>query len=124
MTQAKPAKSLYEVQKVSVIVKAADVQVRELTVAPGEEVPWHSHTQVTDWCYCLEGVVSAETRHPSDHGRVSARRLFPGQSCRIDPGTEHRITNSGDKACRYLLVQHGQYDFNRIDAGPSGTGSE
>lgn len=51
MTQTKPAKPLYEVQKVSVIVEAADVQVRELTVAPGEEVPWHSHTQVTDWCY-------------------------------------------------------------------------
>ena len=84
MSQAKPAERSYEVQKVTVIAKGADVQVRELTVALGEEVPWHFHTNVTDWC-------------------------------RIDPGTEHRVTNGGDTVCRYLLVQSGQYDFNRIE---------
>lgn len=115
MTQAKPAGRPYEVQKVAVIVKGADVQVRELTVAPGEEVPWHFHTKVTDWCYCLEGVIKAETRQPRTE--ASALRLLPGQSCRIDPGTEHRLTNGGDTVCRYLLVQGGgQYDFNKIEA--------
>ena len=115
MTQENPAGRPYEVQKVSVIVKGADVQVRELTVAPGEEVPWHFHTKVTDWCYCLEGVMKAETRERSAPGVSSAQRLLPGQSCRIDPGTEHRITNGGDMVCRYLLVQGGQYDFNEVE---------
>ena len=117
MAEPKTAQSQpYRVQKVLVIVKGTDVQVRELTVAPGEEVPWHFHTKVTDWCYCLEGVINAETRQPSVPGQASAQRLLPGQSCRIDPGTEHRITNGGDTVCRYLLVQSGEYDFNKIDS--------
>ena len=90
--------------------------MREFTVAPGEEEPWHYHTEVTDWCYCLEGAVLAETRNAS--GAVFSRPLAPGQSCRIEPGTVHRLANGGDKTCRYLLLQAGgQYDFNRMDTG-------
>ncbi len=112
----------YEVQKVSVVVTGSDVQVREFTVAPQEEIPWHYHSLVTDWCYCLEGVVVAEMVDPVTHDKATVR-LAPGQSCRIDPGTVHRLVNGGDALCRYLLVQGGgKYDFNKVE-NPAGTGA-
>jgi quercetin dioxygenase-like cupin family protein len=109
----------YAVQNVATVVAGAGFQVREFTVAPGEEVPWHYHTEVTDWCYCLAGAVLAETRSAS--GAVSSRPLAAGQSCRIEPGTVHRLANGSDRMCRYLLVQAGgKYDFNKIDSGTAG----
>ena len=107
----------YEVEKVALVVEGAGFQVREFTVAPGEEVPWHYHTEVTDWCYCLEGRVAAQTRNRSTPDAVTTLSLAPGQSCRIEAGTVHRLANDGDAVCRYLLVQAGgQYDFNKVDA--------
>lgn len=104
----------YSVQNINVVVASDDVQVREFTVAPGEEIPWHYHTRVTDWCYCLEGVVRAETRQ-TESAAISVQELGPGQSCRIDPGIIHRLTNGGDGTCRYLLVQGGgRYDFHKL----------
>ena len=72
MTQGKGAQP-YRVQKVTLVAADGKVQVREFTVAPGEEVPWHFHTEVTDWCYCLEGVISAETRDRSAADKITAR---------------------------------------------------
>ena len=73
----------YRVQKVALVVADGNLQVREFTVAPGEEVPWHYHTAVTDWCYCLEGVVAAQVREPAGQEEITTLRLAPGQSCRI-----------------------------------------
>lgn len=104
----------YSVQNIRVIVAGSDVQVREFTVAPGEEIPWHYHTRVTDWCYCLEGMVRAETRQ-TEASTVSVQELSPGQSCHIDAGIIHRLTNGGTDTCRYLLVQGGgRYDFHKL----------
>ena len=118
MSHGKPA---YEVQKIMTVVAGAGYQVREFTVAPGEAVPWHYHTEVTDWCYCLEGVVAAETRSRAAPETVTALRLAPGQSCCIEAGKVHRLANGGGAVCRYLLVQAGgQYDFNKVDAAAAG----
>lgn len=104
----------YQVQNVTLVAAGADVQVREFIVAPGEEVPRHYHTAMTDWCYCLEGVVAAEI---AEAGEQEPRRLVlhPGDSCRIDAGLVHRLANGGSGRCRYLLVQAGgKYDFNKV----------
>ena len=114
------AQRRYEVQNVALVVAGAGFQVREFTVAPGEEVPWHYHTEMTDWCYCLEGVVAAHTRDGAEPATVTTARLTPGQSCRIDAGTVHQLANAGDTVCRYLLVQAGgRYDFNKVGATAS-----
>ena len=108
-----PQPAPYAVQQVKLIVKGADVQVREFTVAPGEDIPWHYHTEITDWCYCLDGVVKAEKRNSGDAG-VSIVYLKTGESCRIDAGVVHRLSTGGEGVCRYLLVQAGgRYDFNK-----------
>ena len=111
------SKAPYEVHQITLVASGADVQVREFEVAPGEEVPRHYHTAVTDWCYCLEGLVAAEIEAA---GSTQSRRLVlkPGESCRIDAGLVHRLANGGNGRCRYLLVQAGgQYDFNKVAEG-------
>ena len=105
MSQVQP--QLYQVKQISVIAKGADVLVREYVLGPGEFIPWHHHTQVTDNCYSLEGVVLIETRAPA-----MRRELNPGESATVTPPTAHRVSNSTGKPCRFLLIQGvGKYDF-------------
>ena len=101
--QAQP----YQAKKISVIAKGTDVLVREYVLGPGEFVPWHHHTQVSDHYYGLEGVVLVETRAPD-----ARRELNPGESASVTPPTAHHVSNSSGKPCRFLLIQGvGQYDF-------------
>ena len=111
---SKVSEKPYEVQKITVVAAGPDFQVREFEVAVGEEVPKHYHTAMTDWCYCLEGTVAAELEEP---GSATLQRLVlnVGESCRIDAGIVHRLSNGGSDRCRYLLVQAGgKYDFNKV----------
>lgn len=104
----------YQIQKITLVAAGPDVQVREFAVAPGEEIPRHYHTALTDWCYCLEGVVAAEIQEAND-APPKMLMLKPGESCRIEPGLAHRLSNGGSGTCRYLLVQAGgKYDFNKV----------
>ena len=77
----------------------------------GDAIPWHYHGSVTDWYFCLGGILRIETRVPRDD-----ERLAPGGRYAIAPRTAHRISNGGDDCdCRFLLLQGvGIYDFNRI----------
>ena len=101
--QAQP----YQAKKISVIAKGADVLVREYVLDPGESIPWHHHTQVTDHYYGLEGTVLIETRAPA-----TARELNPGGSASVTPPTAHHVSNTSGTPCRFLLIQGvGQYDF-------------
>lgn len=101
--QAQP----YQVKKVSVIAKGTDVLVREYVLGPGEFVPWHHHTQVSDHYYSLDGVVLIETRAPA-----ARHELNPGESATVTPPTRHHVSNSSAQPCRFLLIQGvGTYDF-------------
>ena len=46
MSQTRPQP--YRVRDIHVVAKGADVLVREYTLDPGEAIPWHRHTQVSD----------------------------------------------------------------------------
>ena len=101
--QAQP----YQAKKISVITKGADVLVREYVLGPGEFVPWHHHTQVTDHYYVLENVVLIETRAPD-----ARRELHPGESATVTPPTAHHVFNPSGAPCRFLLIPGvGKYDF-------------
>lgn len=97
----------YRVKKISVIAKGSDVLVREYLLAPGDSIPWHHHTQVSDHYYSLEGVVLLETRAPD-----ARRELNPGESATVIPPTAHQVSNPSGNPCRFLLIQGvGKYDF-------------
>ena len=97
----------YQAKKISVVAKGADVLVREYVLGPGEFIPWHHHTQVTDHYYSLESVVLIETR-----ARDARRELSPGESATVTPPTAHQVSNPSGEPCRFLLIQGvGKYDF-------------
>lgn len=109
-TQSPTAK--YNVKSIETIVAGSDVRVRLYTLAPEEIIPWHFHSQVQDWYFCLAGQLSVETRSPDNRAVIDI-----GGSTAIPPNTPHRISNGGKIDCRFLLVQGvGQYDFHAIKA--------
>lgn len=100
----------YRVRSIRVVAKGVDVQVREYTLDPGEVIPWHRHSEVSDYYYGLEGVVVIETRDPQTRHEVGT-----GQVATVMPPTVHHVSNSGPKTCRFLLIQGvGKYDFVKV----------
>lgn len=90
-----------------VIAEGADLRVSILTLAAGECVPWHYHSEITDDIVCLEGTTVVETRAPR-----AMHVLEPGQRCTIGPKTAHCVRGKDDGPCRYLVVQGvGVYDW-------------
>lgn len=107
MSRVKPQP--YTVRSIHVVARGADVLVREYTLDPGETIPWHRHSNVSDYYYGLEGRVVIETRDPAAHHELGA-----GQSATVTPPTVHLVSNRTAVPCRFLLIQGvGKYDFIR-----------
>ena len=101
----------YTVKSIEPVALGSDVQVRLFTLAPGETIPWHLHSAVTDWYFVLEGSLSIETRAPSDR-----QLLTVGSRYSIALKTAHVVANRSDADARFLLVQGvGKYDFLGLD---------
>jgi len=54
----------YTIEDRQLIAETADLRVQILTVAEGQEIPWHHHSAVTDSFTCLEGPMVVRTRGP------------------------------------------------------------
>jgi quercetin dioxygenase-like cupin family protein len=101
----------YQVKHVEPIAVGADIQVRVFTLADGDVIPWHYHSESADHYFVLRGQLTIETRSP-DH----RHRLAVGERHKILPGTAHRISNESASECQFLLVQGvGQYDWQKAD---------
>jgi quercetin dioxygenase-like cupin family protein len=103
--------SNYEVKNVEPVVVSNDVQVRVFTLAHGDVIPWHYHSESTDHYFVLRGTLTIETRGPDN------RCVLPvGERYKILPGTTHRISNESASECQFLLVQGvGKHDWHRAD---------
>lgn len=114
MSETKPQP--YMVHAIRVAAKGADVLVREYTLDPGERIPWHSHTEVSDYYYGLEGLVVVETRVPP-----ARHEILAGQSASVAPPTVHQLSNPSRQRCRFLLIQGvGKYDFVKAGSAENG----
>ena len=103
----------YSVKDIEVVAAGSDLRARLYTLAPGDVIPWHYHSAVTDWYFCLAGTLRVETRAPR-----ADERLAVGGRYQVAPHTAHRISNGGGEDCRFLLLQGvGEYDFNKIGDG-------
>ena len=97
----------YTVKNVELVVAGADVQARIFTLAPGEFIPWHYHSESTDHYFVLRGTLSVRTRAPDEE-----RMLAVGNRHQVMPGTAHLISNRGTTDCVFLLLQGvGKYDW-------------
>jgi quercetin dioxygenase-like cupin family protein len=92
------------------IMEGADMRAQILTLAAGQEVPWHYHSTIADVMVCLEGITVVETRAPR-----ATHVLRPGEICTVPPMTAHRVHGLDEEPCRYLILQGvGEYDNHAV----------
>jgi mannose-6-phosphate isomerase-like protein (cupin superfamily) len=108
--------SNFAVSSRKIVAESDDVQVKEFLLVPGEEVPWHHHTEVFDVFYCLAGTLTVERMDVFSGERLPNLVLQIGDSAKVEPGTAHRPFNDTGSQCRFLIVQGvGTYDFLRFE---------
>ena len=61
-------RSDYTIAGRELVAEGADLRVQVLTLAAGQCVPWHYHSEISDSFVCLEGPMVVETR--SEERRV------------------------------------------------------
>ena len=100
----------YTVEAHEVVAETSDLRMIVLTLAPGQEVPWHWHSNVVDNVICLEGPMVVETRAPRERFELRA-----GERCAVPAKRAHRVSGKEGGRCKFAIVQGvGRYDFNLI----------
>lgn len=107
-TQAvKDASHLYEVERRARHCERPGFRITEIQLSPTQTVPWHTHTNVSDTFYVLEGEMRLFVQNPKE-----AIALKPGQSYAVAPGRPHLVTNAGARSMTFLVLQGvGEYDY-------------
>ncbi|MFW5490241.1 MAG: cupin domain-containing protein [Desulfovibrio sp.] len=101
-----------------ILIQTDDVRVVEMTLEPGDTTPWHNHSNVTETLVCLDGELEIELERPT-----GGALLLPGDRTPIEAQRAHRIICTGDKSCRFFLVQGvGPYDFVPVEENESSEG--
>jgi quercetin dioxygenase-like cupin family protein len=70
----------YTIAGCELVAEGADLRVQVLSLAAGQCVPWHYHSEISDSFVCLEGPMMVETRAPRH-----VYRLLPGERCAVQP---------------------------------------
>lgn len=116
--------ALYDVAERETVAEVPGLRVRRLTLAPGESVPWHRHTEITDTFFCMSGPLQVTTRPAAGEGSgvgagaESVHVLQPGETLAVGPGTPHLVTGVDGGGCRFLIVQGvGTYDYVPLEDG-------
>src|SRR5688500_7807832 len=103
----KDASHLYEVERRDRHAERPGFRISELQLSPTQTVPWHTHTNVSDTFYVLEGEMRLFLQNPKE-----AIALKPGQSYAVAPGRPHLVTNAGARSMTFLVLQGvGEYDY-------------
>ena len=100
----------YEIAGHELVAEGADLRVQVLTLAAGQSIPWHYHSEITDQFVCLEGPMVIETRAPR-----AVIELKPGETHVVPAKRAHRVTGKDMGQCKFGILQGiGRYDFNPI----------
>ena len=98
-------------RKLDVVHERDGVKVTQIILEPGEEIPWHRHTEVTDTFYAVTGPLTIETRDPEGTAELQAGDVF---QTRV--GQPHRVSNGAGHTVQFLLIQGGgAFDFVPVD---------
>jgi quercetin dioxygenase-like cupin family protein len=95
----------YTIANRELVAEGADLRVQVLSLAAGQCVPWHYHSEISDSFVSLAGPMVVETRAPRH-----VYRLVPGERCAIPPKTAHYVHGEGDghassSSCRAWRVR-------------------
>jgi quercetin dioxygenase-like cupin family protein len=101
---------MYPLEKRELVAEAPGLRMQILTLAEGQEVPWHWHSEVTDTFWCMDGPMVIESRAPA-----TVTVLQPGQMHAVPPATAHRVTGQDGGRARFAILQGvGTYDFRPV----------
>jgi quercetin dioxygenase-like cupin family protein len=101
------ASGLYEVERRARHLERPGFRISELQLSPTQTVPWHSHTEISDTFYVLEGEMRLFVQNPKED-----MRLKPGDSYAVAAGRPHLVTNAGETSLTFLVLQGvGTYDY-------------
>jgi quercetin dioxygenase-like cupin family protein len=108
--QSTPKRPSYEVAGYEMWAETPDLRMVVLTLAAGQEVPWHWHSNVSDTFFCMQGPMVIETRAPRE-----IIELKPGETHVIPSKRAHRVTGKDMGPCKFGILQGiGRYDFNPV----------
>jgi quercetin dioxygenase-like cupin family protein len=97
----------YQIAGRETVAEGVDLRVTVLTLAAGECIPWHYHSEIADTMVCLEGPMVVETRAPRN-----TYELVHGGRCHVPPMTAHYVHGKAGGPCKFMIVQGvGVYDF-------------
>jgi len=100
----------YEVAEYETLAETPELRMVVLTLAQGQEVPWHWHSNVIDRFFCMHGPMVIETRAPRE-----IFELNPGETCAVSAKRAHRVTGKNGGPCKFGVLQGiGIYDFNPV----------
>jgi quercetin dioxygenase-like cupin family protein len=110
MNQPQPVKdasSLYDVERRAVHAARPGFRITELQLSAKQKVPWHTHTNVSDTFYVLEGHMRLFLQNPKEEVN-----LRPGEVYVVKPTRPHLVTNGATTSLTFLVLQGvGAYDF-------------
>jgi quercetin dioxygenase-like cupin family protein len=103
----------YTITQTVVVAETAELRVIDLTLAPGECVPWHLHPDNDDLFICLRGGFEIREVLGGDAERVTVLRALERHN--VEARVPHTAVNVSDAECQFLIVQGpGRYDFKRL----------
>jgi quercetin dioxygenase-like cupin family protein len=103
----KDASGLYEVERRAYHAARPGFRIAELQISPTQKVPWHSHSNVRDTFYVLEGKIRIYLQNPKEDVVLS-----PGETFSVAPRRPHLVANAGERSATFLVLQGiGEYDF-------------
>jgi quercetin dioxygenase-like cupin family protein len=107
MEGTKNSSHLLDVEKQAHHASRPGFRIAEIIITPTQKVPWHYHSNVQDTFYVLEGQLRLFLRDPKEEVR-----LAPGETYSVQPRRPHLVTNDGETAATFLVLQGiGEYDF-------------
>jgi quercetin dioxygenase-like cupin family protein len=95
-----PAGPPYRIKSSLVIAQTDQLRVVDLTLAPGESVPWHRHPDSDDYIICLRGQLEVREGEPD-----CVTALQPLDRHVVAKGRPHATLNRSEQDCQFLIVQ-------------------
>jgi quercetin dioxygenase-like cupin family protein len=100
----------YEIAGYEILAETPELRMVVLTLARGQEVPWHWHSNVVDRFFCMQGPMVVETRAPREVIELNA-----GETCAVPAKRAHRVTGKDGGPCKFSVLQGvGAYDYNPV----------
>src|SRR5215467_15407205 len=94
------ASHLYEVERRVQHAARPGFRIMELQLSPTQKVPWHSHSNVSDTFYVLEGHMRLFLQNPKENVN-----LKPGEVYVVRPERPHLVTNGGANSLTFWFCR-------------------